>query len=659
MKSKAALGEHAPANTGDRPWVLIVDDDVTVRSLGAHNLGLAEFEVTAVSEGTAVVPMFLERLPDAVFLDVMLPDVNGIDLCRSLRGIPEAEHVPIVMLTSLNDERSIRMAFEAGATEFVVKPINWLHELYRLRYILRSAGILRNLDRARVEITRAKQEWDLTFDAIEDPVLILNPDLTVRHANHAAIRMSSGEIDTLIGRQCYEIFTCNRFGSDECPAKQSLDSGAPVQTELRGFGRSNWDCLVSVAPVSGGDGPNVLVYSIKDLTKYHEIQRELLQSQKMEALGVLAAGVAHDFNNLLQGLMGWTDILAMEVPTESALTEGLAQISSIATRGRALTQQLLFSSRTAEGKKSDVSIESLLAEIAALLSRTQPKTIKIEVDDDDDLWIVRADASHLHQALMNLAVNAGHAMPNGGHLCLKARNVTIEKAYAVSHPGSHVGPHVMIVISDTGTGIPKEILPRIYDPFFTTKPQGKGTGLGLSIVFGIVKDHGGHISCYTEPGKGTTFSIYLPAQESQNSEATMACEAKKSPTTSGEGKTVLVAEDEPIIMNLLTRALEQQDYKVLHAVNGEEALKCYLSRPDQVDGIILDMNMPVMDGETCLRELFRHGVKVPVLLATGSLLSSERESELLSLASAIVNKPFHFAELFDTLNQELCTKTTP
>ncbi len=639
-----------------RPRILLVDDDVTVRSLGEHYLGAAGFDVIALAEGGPATATFLEHQPAAVLLDVMLPDADGFDLCRALRGIPQAAYLPIVMLTSLNDECAIRTAFEAGATEFVTKPINWLHECYRLRYLLRADANLRDLDRAKETITRAKQEWEKTFDAIEDPVLLLNPDLTIRRANQAAARMSGVSCAAMVGCACNEAMRCQLPGAETCPAKQALARHAPVQAELRGFGPGMRDVLVSVAPVfNGGHEPAALVYTVKDVTEYRELQKELLHAQKMDALGVLAAGVAHDFNNLLQGILGWAEQLLAEPPAPADLQQGLAQMMDIAMKGRALTQQLLFTSRKAEGKKRPIAAGPILNEVAALLARTQPKTISIETETPGDLWLVNADDSHLHQAVMNLAVNAAQAMPGGGCLRLRAANVTLDSAYLYSHPDTHVGPHIMLAVSDTGTGIDRAVLPRIYDPFFTTKAPGEGTGLGLSIVFGIVRDHGGHICCYSEPGQGTTFSIYLPAlTATQVGETSSLAKAQPGPPA-GEGKTVLVAEDEPLNLGLVVRFLEREQYRVVQTRNGKEALEQYLAQRERIDAVVLDMNMPLMNGAVCLQELVRQGCKAPMFLATGALLSAERQAEILKLATGIVMKPYHRSELLDALARALAT----
>ncbi|HMP73821.1 MAG TPA: response regulator [Kiritimatiellia bacterium] len=661
--TSSAIATHTGTENDDRPkrnHILLVDDDITIRTLAKRALEQAGYEVLTLDHGAGVVDLVCQNPPDAIFLDVMLPDTDGFSICRALRALPEVAYTPIIMLTSLNDEEAIRSAFEAGATEFVTKPANWLHEGYRLKYLLRASDNMRDLELARVRILQAEQQWEKTFEAIDDPLLILGPDLAIRQANQAAQRFlkNSGLLNP--SPSCNNAICCGLDDAGKCPARKAIELHTPTQAELRNFGRGRRDCLVSVAPIMTRDTGVIhsLIYSIKDITEYRELQKELLQAQKMEALGVLAAGIAHDFNNLLQGIVGWADILSHQEPSTEDLHKGLAQVADIAARGRALTQQLLFTARKAEGKKAPVQLGKLVQEVANLLSRTQPKTINIETEIAPALNYVTADPSHLHQALMNLAVNAVQAMNGQGSLRIEASNVTLDDAYSLSHPDSKTGPHVLIAISDTGSGIAPHDLDRIYDPFFTTKPIGQGTGLGLSIVFGIIRDHGGHVRCYSELGKGTTFRIYLPAQPHREPVPGTESAIATPPPPSGEGKTILIAEDDPLIHTLLVRILEHQKYTVIPTFNGEEALHAYLQQPSTIDCIILDMNMPVMDGEKCLIQLRETGAEIPIILATGALFSSEREAQILNYATQIVMKPFQSRDLIQTIERVIATPTS-
>lgn len=637
--------------------ILVVDDDVTVRSMAEHYLGAAGFRVLTLSEGGSVLETFQTSRPDAVLLDVMLPDADGFSICRELRNLPEAEHVPVAMLTSLNDEDSIRMAFEAGATEFLPKPLNWLHETYRLRYLLRASATMLDLAAAREALEQAKRGWEQTFDAIEDPVMLLSPDLTIVRANAAAARLGHIPIGELIGRQYDDVFAGDPTPGEKCPVRDALESKAPVQAELREYGPGKRSCLVAASPVlSGKDHVVAVVYSIKDVTEFRELEKELLHAQKMEALGVLAAGMAHDFNNLLQGIVGCAEQLSMEGKTQAEIQGGLDQIRSIAARGHDLTRQLLLTSRKGTSTFLPICIEPIVRETVELLARTMPKTIEMEVSASSDLWM-NGEASHLQQAIINLAINSAHAMPEGGYLRISADNVVLDETYCGAHPECNSGPYALIAVSDTGCGIDKRTQERMYDPFFTTKGPREGSGLGLSVVYGIVRDHGGHICCYSDPGKGTTFNMYFPAVREESSQQIDMPEKKSSPPVSGEGKTVLLAEDEPLIQNLVQVFLSRHGYRVIEAFDGQQALELYQTPSHEFDAIILDMSMPRMGGERCLEELLKLGCEVPVVLMTGALLSADMQKHLLRYAARIIMKPFEQATLLEAITEVIAERS--
>ncbi len=633
-----------------RPRVLVVDDDVTVRSLAELHLGEAGFDVITLAEGERVVETVRAARPDVVLLDVVLPDRDGFGLCRDLRRLPGADHLPIAMLTSRDDEEAIRSSFEAGATEFLPKPINWLHETYRLRYLLRAAATMHELRAAREAVAQGKAEWEQTFDAIDDPVMVMGPDLTILRANQAAARFTRLSVEELVGRACDEVHACSRPAAGSCPVRRAAAQGAPVHEEMRGFGLDQRDCLVTASPVmDAGRSTTAVVFSIKDVTVYRELERELLHAQKMEALGVLAAGIAHDFNNLLQGIVGFAELLSMGVRSPAEIEDGLKEIARIAANGRELTRRLLLTSRKGSTALGPVTVGPIVEEVAELLRRTAPKTITMEASSPPGLWPVKGEAGLLHQGITNLAINAMHAMPEGGILSIRAENATIDDAYARTHPDCQPGPHVVISVADTGCGMDQTTLGKMYEPFFTTKGPAQGTGLGLSVVYGIVRHHGGHISCYSELGEGTTFRVFLPAivDESLHEIAEEAGQSGRS--ILGRGRTVLVVDDEPAIRGLVQQHLVEHGYRVLTASNGREALHRIDADSAAIEAVLLDINMPEMDGETCLTELAGRGCRIPVVLATGALLDVQRQERLLRDAAGIIMKPFEMKKLLRAL----------
>jgi CheY-like chemotaxis protein len=302
-----------------------------------------------------------------------------------------------------------------------------------------------------------------------------------------------------------------------------------------------------------------------------------------------------------------------------------------------------------------VEVAPIVRETVDLIKRTVAKTVDVELSAMDDLWDVNGDSAHLQQAIMNLAINGSHAMPEGGTLCLLASNATLDEAYNRAHSEGKTGPHVMIAVSDTGCGIDKTTQEKMYEPFFTTKGPQEGTGLGLSVVYGIVRDHGGHICCYSELGEGTTFKIYIPAIPREASRDAGETGNKAAPLISGEGRTVLLVEDEELIQRVVEKVLSRHGYRVIKAGDGQEAIEQYQADGQAFDIIIMDMNMPRMDGEHCLEELVKLGSQTPVILATGALFSAERQKKLLAHAAAIVMKPFEFDTLLSTVSEVLAT----
>jgi DNA-binding response OmpR family regulator/nitrogen-specific signal transduction histidine kinase len=632
--------------------ILVVDDDVTIRSMAEHYLGSAGFEVMTLDAGGAVVDTFLSHRPDAVLLDVILPDVDGFSVCRALRELPEARHLPIAMLTSLDDEEAIRTAFEAGATEFIPKPLNWLHETYRLRYLLRGAAILRDLDAARQEVARGAREWKQTFDAIDDVVLVLEPDLTIVRANAAAARLGQRPVDELVGMRCDDVFQRFEGEANTCLAEAVEASMQPERGDLRGVGPDRRDCLVAASPVLDDHGRLArIVYTMKDVTDYRRLQRELLQAQKMEALGVLAAGVAHDFNNLLQGIMTTAELLAARGPLADDVRDGLQEIDRLAERGRALTGRLLLTSRKGQASHVPVAAGPLLHEAIELLSRTIPKSITTEIEVPADLWAVTGDWAYLHQAVINLAINAVQAMPDGGVLGVRADNVVLDDDDRVTDPECSVGPHVCIAVSDTGHGMDPSTVDKMYEPFFSTKGPDEGTGLGLSIVYGIVRDHGGHIRCRSTPGAGTTFELLVPADPGgADGDRLTESEAGPPPVADRE-RTVLLVDDDRALQQVLADALNHLGYRVVAVDNGRDAIERYQCSGAQLDVILLDINMPEMDGESCLKELASRGCCTPILVMTGSPLDEERQRSLLRDAAGVLMKPFDINTLLRRLTQ--------
>ena len=379
---------------------------------------------------------------------------------------------------------------------------------------------------------------------------------------------------------------------------------------------------------------------------------QLIHAQKMEAVGTLAGGIAHDFNNILLVITGYCELLLMAMRTTDQHYASVQVIQKAAFRAADLVKQMLTFSRASETNPAPMKLNLQIEDEVSLLDRTIPKTIEIRMDLDPELKMINADSTQIDQIVLNLAINARDAMPEGGTLTLRARNVILDEDYCSRNLEVSPGEYVELSVSDTGTGMEKSIQERIFEPFFTTKDPGSGTGLGLSMVFGIVKAHGGHITCHSEPGAGTTFGVYFPVAEE-------AREAKdglmEKPDHSGN-ETILIVDDEEMIRKFAGEMLEIIGYTVITAENGLKALEIYSQQAETIDLVILDLNMPIMNGVECLEAMAAVNPGVKALIATGYWVDSETKERLAKHAKGLISKPFKTEEFLRLIRKILDRK---
>jgi CheY-like chemotaxis protein len=380
------------------------------------------------------------------------------------------------------------------------------------------------------------------------------------------------------------------------------------------------------------------------------LERQLLQAQKMEAVGTLAGGIAHDFNNLLQVTMGYAEVLLSRKDKADSEYPRLQQILQAGRSGSELVQRLLTLSRKTESKQRPIDVNYQIEQARRLLERTIPKMIEIELRLAASLATANADPTQLEQIIMNLAVNARDAMPEGGKLTLGTENVTLDEDYCRRHPGAKPGNYVLLAISDTGFGMDKEILDHIFEPFFTTKGVGMGTGLGLAVVYGIVKQHGGYVTCESQPGHGTVFKVYLPAIEEQEIVSGELAEELRLP---GGTETILLVEDEEVVRDLGELILCESGYRVLTAKNGKEALTIYQRNRESISLVILDLVMPEMGGKQCFEELLKIDPRVKVLIASGLSVDGSTKEALEGVARGFASKPYNMKEMLRSVRKVL------
>jgi len=352
-----------------------------------------------------------------------------------------------------------------------------------------------------------------------------------------------------------------------------------------------------------------------DITEQRQLERQFLRAQRLESIGTLAGGIAHDLNNMLTPIVMASDLLKAE-ETDPDRSDLLESIASSARRGADLVQQVLAFGRGVDGQRLDVDLSDLVEEVAKIARDTFPKNLSVQVRCAEDACRILGDSTQLHQVLLNLAVNARDAMRDGGQLIFEVENRILDETYAAMSPDAKPGPHVLVTVEDTGSGMPLSVVDRIFEPFFTTKELGEGTGLGLSTSLAIVKSHGGFLRVYSEPGRGTTFRLYFPAQSVRHHKDEER-EDETGVLHRGNGETILVIDDEAVVRDITRQTLELYGYRVLTAVDGAEAVALYVAERDRIDLVLTDMMMPVMDGPATIKVLLKINPELRIIAASG------------------------------------------
>ncbi len=384
------------------------------------------------------------------------------------------------------------------------------------------------------------------------------------------------------------------------------------------------------------------VREAEERTERKRLESQLLQSQKLEAVGQLAAGVAHDFNNLLNVITGYSELLLRSLPAQGTDRERTEQIRRAADRGAGLTRQLLAFSRRQVLEPRVLDLNAALADVQSMLARLIGEDIKIVTSFDPALGRVFADPGQMEQVLVNLVVNARDAMPSGGALVLETSNADLDDSYVRTHPGSRAGTYVRLAVSDTGHGMDAATASRIFEPFFTTKPRGKGTGLGLATVHGIVQQSGGHLDVYTEPGHGTTFKIYLPrvdASDERPSDEGTRAEAR------GGTETIVLVEDEEGLRALIREVLEDAGYHVVEAADPEQGLAAVRAHPKGIDLLMTDVILPQMRGNELADRVRKISPSARVLFMSGYTDEAIGQHAVLTPGAHFLQKPFALSAL--------------
>ena len=516
--------------------------------------------------------------------------------------------------------------------------------------VLRMAGSETDITARKLAEQQARQQAAL-IDITTDAILVLSLTGDIVFCNQGAQRVYGWEQGQMQGKNAHHLlYDHSSIPQLELALKTVLEQGE-WHGELYQYRKDDRKIIVegrwTVIRDEQGNAKSILTVAT-DITEKKQLEAQFLRTQRLQSIGTLASGIAHDLNNILTPILAVSQLLPLKLPDLDDNTQELVKIVlDNCKRGSDLIKQILSFARGTETLRTNLQAGHLLVEVARVARQTFPKSIEICMDiATKDLWTVSADATQLHQVLMNLCLNARDAMANGGTITLAIANFFIDENYARMHLDARVGPYVAMTISDTGCGITTENLERIFEPFFTTKELGKGTGLGLSTVLGIVKSHGGFVDVYSEPGSGTCFKIYLPAVEDQ--ENPTFSELEPPP---GAGELILIVDDETSILEITKTSLETYNYQALIARDGIEAIALFARHEHEIKAVLIDLMMPNLDSMTTIRTLQKLNSQVPIVVMSG-LASNEVLSKAASTdIQGFLAKPFTAWELLNTLQK--------
>jgi len=495
-------------------------------------------------------------------------------------------------------------------------------------------SITRDITDRRQEEKKLKESTGLIsaiFEHVEAGIVLIDSAThTIVNANRMAVEMCGATKEALIGKICHK-YICPAAAGD-CPLTdcgQSIDKAEQVLLTTDG---REIPVLKTAVPVRIAER-DYLLESFIDMTERKRLESQLLQAQKMEAIGTLAGGIAHDFNNILMGIQGIASLMMLDFDPSQPQYERLKLIEDQVKRGADLTKQLLGFARGGRYEVKPTNINEIIEKSSSMFGRTR-KEIAVHRKYEKDIWTLEVDQGQMEQVFLNLYVNAWQAMPGGGSIYLETQNVVLEEHDHL--PGlNRPGRYVKVSVSDTGMGMDEKTRERIFDPFFTTKGIGRGTGLGLAMVYGIIKGHGGVIHVYSEPGHGTTFHIHLPASEKS---------VVKEKTVSGAilkgTETILLVDDEKMVLEVSKEILESLGYRVFAAGSGQEAIGVYMEKKGRIDLVILDMIMPGMSGGETFDRLREIHPGIAVLLSSGYSVNGQAQEILDRGCRGFLQKPF-------------------
>ena len=649
--------------------ILIIEDEETIRRYISLLLGTLGYETIEAASGEEGLKLAAKHSPDIILMDIMMPSMDGIEACKRLKADESLKNIPVIMVTAKTDDETMENAFNAGAFDYISKPLNKLEIKTRIKSALNYKKLddlrrIKDLElenrveertselafankKLKLEINEGiEREKRLSFlekalETIDLGVTIADIKGKIIYTNPAEAAMHGYTVDELVSKDI------GLFAPPESRRKitaEGIDKRKSKRREtvnLRKDGSEFPVYLISTIVEDSRDKPVAVVTACKDITERKraeetrlQLEAQLRQAQKMETIGTLAGGIAHDFNNILTPILTFAEVAMLEVDHKSDLRHYLSTIYGAGERARDLISHILAFSRQAELEMQPVKMKYIVREALKLITRTLPATIEVKRNIRSDLTVL-ADPTQLHQIVMNLCTNAFHAMEKtGGLLTVSLKDTDIDMETASRYPDLAPGKYIKLSVSDTGEGMTSAIMDKIFDPFFTSKSTGKGTGMGLSVVHGIVKSHKGIITVESEPNKGATFEVYLPQMKEAMQIAAKTIKEKKS----WHGN-VLIVDDDEIVAESIKMLLKIMGFDTTISTDGIKALELFKDKPDHFDLVITDMTMPNMTGDILSKELLSIKPDIPIIICTGFSEHIDEEKAMQLGVNAFIMKP--------------------